>query len=65
MAEKQVNMAHNSLGQFTQIVRYRALSGTPADEVATSVYTYDAAHRLVGLSHNRGWPAAFYALQLE
>ncbi|GIW95293.1 MAG: hypothetical protein KatS3mg110_3334 [Pirellulaceae bacterium] len=59
VAEKRVDMAYNSLGQFTQIVRYRALSGTPSDEVATSVYTYDAAHRLVGLSHNRGGQPLF------
>ncbi|GIW91674.1 MAG: hypothetical protein KatS3mg109_2106 [Pirellulaceae bacterium] len=59
VAEKRVDMAYNSLGQFTQIVRYSALSGTPSDEVATSVYTYDAAHRLVGLSHNRGGQPLF------
>ncbi|GIW96382.1 MAG: hypothetical protein KatS3mg110_4423 [Pirellulaceae bacterium] len=59
VAEKRVDMAYNSLGQFTEIVRYRALSGTPSDEVATSVYTYDAAHRLVGLSHNRGGQPLF------
>ncbi|GIW95290.1 MAG: hypothetical protein KatS3mg110_3331 [Pirellulaceae bacterium] len=59
VAEKRVDMAYNSLGQFTEIVRYSALSGTPSDEVATSVYTYDAAHRLVGLSHNRGGQPVF------
>ncbi len=54
VAEKRVDLSYNARGQFTEIVRYRALSGTPDQEVATSVYTYDAAHRLVGLAHSRG-----------
>jgi YD repeat-containing protein len=50
--EKRVDFAYNALGQFTGITRYADLAGS--DLVATTEYTFDNAHRLTALSHEKG-----------
>jgi hypothetical protein len=50
--EKRVDFAYNALGQFTAITRYADLAGS--DFVATTEYTFDSAHRLTALSHEKG-----------
>ena len=52
VTDKRVDLAYNALGQYTTITRYADLAGT--QEVATSTYGYDLAHRLTSLTHAEG-----------
>ncbi|MCE5268857.1 MAG: autotransporter-associated beta strand repeat-containing protein [Planctomycetaceae bacterium] len=54
VAEKRVDFTYNAVGQFSTIARYNALAGGSGNEVATSVYGYDAAGRLTSLTHTHG-----------
>ena len=54
MAEKRVDFALNSGGQFTSIARFNSTAGGGANEVATSNYAYDTQARLTGLDYQKG-----------
>jgi RHS repeat-associated protein len=53
VAEKRVDFAYNSIGQFTSIARFNDLDGGSGDEIATSTYTYDTLNRLTDLAYTQ------------
>ena len=51
VAEKRVDLAYNSLGQFTSIARYKDTDGGSTNEIATAIYSYDTLNRLTDLAY--------------
>ena len=52
VAAKRVKFAHNVAGQMTSMSRYKDLPA--ASHVASSLFTYDSAGRLVDLENEKG-----------
>jgi RHS repeat-associated protein len=61
VAEKRIDLAYNALGQFTSIVRYKAVAGGTSNEVATSTFSYDTLERLTDLAYKKGGTNLFTA----
>ena len=51
VAEKRVDFAYNSAGQFTSIDRYKDLDGGSSNLVVETDFTYDGIGRLTDLAH--------------
>jgi len=47
--DKRINLAYNAIGQFTFISRYENVNASGT--TLRSIYTYDQANRLTGLTH--------------
>ncbi|MGH7193808.1 MAG: hypothetical protein ACREJM_09785, partial [Candidatus Saccharimonadales bacterium] len=51
---KQVEFGYNALGQFTAVSRFNFVGIGPMVDLATGVFSYDAANRLTGLNYTYG-----------
>jgi len=55
ITEKRGEYTLNDIGQYEKIVVMTDLSGsTWTDEVVTTTFTYDAAHRVTKIEHTQG-----------
>ena len=50
VAQKEIDLSYDALGQFSALADYNLLSG-PRTDVATGAYSYDGGNRLTGLGY--------------
>ena len=54
VADKRIDLTYNAAGQFTDITRYKSLSGGSGNMVADTDLVYDQLGRLTDLTHVNG-----------